>query len=48
MDDQRSPLAERHYPQVPNNLVNDPTPKDQAIYPALFMTSRRMCLNSLI
>jgi hypothetical protein len=32
MDDQRCPLAESHYPQVPNNLVNDPTPKDQAIY----------------
>jgi hypothetical protein len=32
MDDQRSPLAENFYPQVANALVNDPTPKDQAIY----------------
>ena len=32
MDDQRHPLAETHYPQVANHLLDDPTPKDQAIY----------------
>lgn len=31
MDDQRYSLAP-HYPQVANNLLDDPTPKDQAIY----------------
>jgi hypothetical protein len=32
MDDQRYPFAHSPYPQVANDLVNDPTPKDQAIY----------------
>ena len=32
MDDQRYPFAHSQYPQVSNDLVNDPTPKDQAIY----------------
>ena len=32
MDDQRYPFAHSPYPKVDNDLVNDPTPKDQAIY----------------
>ena len=32
MTDQRSPLARSPYPQVENGPINDPTPRDQAIY----------------
>ena len=32
MDDQRYPFAHSPYPQVADALVDDPTPKDQAIY----------------
>jgi hypothetical protein len=31
MDDHRHPFAS-HYPQVPNHIEDDPTPKDQAVY----------------
>ena len=32
MNGQRPRLVSTYYPEVPNNIINDPTPKSEAIY----------------